>query len=131
MWDIVSGLVSPLLIFGSILLLYRWMPNTKIEIAYVIPGALAVSAFFIAAQYLFIWYVKTFPVYNIVYGSVGALMALLAWVYFSSLILLFGAQVTSMFHEYGTSQTRPKGFKNFCAGFSKVRIRIVETHVGH
>ena len=130
-WDIVSRLVSPLLIFGSILLLYRWMPNTKIKIAYVIPGALVVSIFFIAAQYLFIWYVKTFPVYNIVYGSVGALMALLAWVYFSSLILLFGAQATSMFHEYGTSHTRPKGLKNFWAGLSKVRIRIVETRIGH
>ena len=130
-WDIVSNLVSPLLIFGSILLLYRWMPNTKIKIGYVIPGALVVSIFFIAAQYLFIWYVKTFPVYNIVYGSVGALMALLAWVYFSALILLFGAQVTSMFHEYGTSHSRPSGFKNFWTGLSKVRIRIVETRNEH
>ena len=130
-WDIISRLVSPLLIFGSILLLYRWMPNTKIVINYVIPGALVVSVFFIAAQYVFIWYVKTFPVYNIVYGSVGALMALLAWVYFSSLILLFGAQATSMFHEYGISQTRPKGFKNFWTGLSKARIRIVETNIGH
>tara|TARA_B100000676_G_C18090375_1_gene859112 strand:- start:105 stop:1019 length:915 start_codon:yes stop_codon:yes gene_type:complete len=130
-WDIISRLVSPLLIFGSILLLYRWMPNTKIVINYVIPGALVVSIFFIAAQYVFIWYVKTFPVYNIVYGSVGALMALLAWVYFSSLILLFGAQATSMFHEYGISQTRPKGFKNFWTGLSKARIRIVETNIGH
>ena len=123
-WDIISRLASPLLIFGSILLLYRWMPNTKIVINYVIPGALVVSIFFIAAQYVFIWYVKTFPVYNIVYGSVGALMALLAWVYFSSLILLFGAQATSMFHEYGISQTRPKGL-------SKARIRIVETNIEH
>ena len=130
-WDIISRLASPLLIFGSILLLYRWMPNTKIVINYVIPGALVVSIFFIAAQYVFIWYVKTFPVYNIVYGSVGALMALLAWVYFSSLILLFGAQATSMFHEYGISQTRPKGFKNFWTGLSKARIRIVETNIGH
>ena len=130
-WDIISRLVSPILIFGSILLLYRWMPNTKIVINYVIPGALVVSIFFIAAQYVFIWYVKTFPVYNIVYGSVGALMALLAWVYFSSLILLFGAQATSMFHEYGISQTRPKGFKNFWTGLSKARIRIVETNIGH
>ena len=130
-WDIISRLASPLLIFGSILLLYRWMPNTKIVINYVIPGALVVSIFFIAAQYVFIWYVKTFPVYNIVYGSVGALMALLAWVYFSSLILLFGAQATSMFHEYGISQTRPKGFKNFWTGLSKARIRIVETNIEH
>ena len=107
------------------------MPNTKIVINYVIPGALVVSIFFIAAQYVFIWYVKTFPVYNIVYGSVGALMALLAWVYFSSLILLFGAQATSMFHEYGISQTRPKGFKNFWTGLSKARIRIVETNIEH
>ena len=52
-------------------------------------------------------------------------MALLAWVYFSALILLFGAQLTSMFHEYGMRAGREQGFKGFWSGFGRVRIRIV------
>ncbi|GIS64553.1 MAG: hypothetical protein CM1200mP3_08010 [Chloroflexota bacterium] len=47
------------------------------------------SICFILAQLGFIWYVGKFPVYNILYGAVGAIMALLAWVYISALIILF------------------------------------------
>jgi len=129
MWNIISRLVSPMLAFVSILTLYRWMPNTRVKILYVIPGAFISSMCFIGAQLLFIWYVSTFPLYNIVYGSVGALMALLAWVYFSALILLFGAQVTSMFHQYAMRSGREQGFKGFWSGFGRVRIRIVPISV--
>ena len=87
-WDIVTRLVSPMLAFASIPVLYKWMPNTNVKVAYVIPGALISSICFISAQLGFIWYVSSFSFYNVIYGSIGALMALLAWVYISALILL-------------------------------------------
>jgi len=105
-WATIADLVSPLLAFISILILYRWLPNTKVKIIHVVPGALLASICFILAQLGFIWYVGKFPVYNILYGAVGAIMALLAWVYISALIILFGAQITSMFHEYSTSSSK-------------------------
>lgn len=128
-WDIVTRLVSPMLAFTSILTLYRWMPNTNVKIVYVIPGALISSVCFISAQLGFIWYVSSFSFYNVIYGSIGALMALLAWVYLSALILLFGAQITSMFHQYAVSDGRDKGFKNFWLGFGRVRIKIVPASI--
>ena len=128
-WDIVTRLVSPMLAFASILTLYKWMPNTNVKVAYVIPGALISSICFISAQLGFIWYVSSFSFYNVIYGSIGALMALLAWVYISALILLFGAQITSMFHQYAVSDARAKGFTNFWLGFSRVRIKVVPTSI--
>lgn len=124
-WGTIADLVSPLLAFISILILYRWLPNTKVKIIHVVPGALLASICFILAQLGFIWYVGKFPVYNILYGAVGAIMALLAWVYISALIILFGAQITSMFHEYSTSSSKKSGILSFWTGFTRVRVKIV------
>ena len=124
-WGTIADLVSPLLVFISILILYRWLPNTKVKIIHVVPGALLASICFILAQLGFIWYVGKFPVYNILYGAVGAIMALLAWVYISALIILFGAQITSMFHEYSTSSSKKSGILSFWTGFTRVRVKIV------
>ena len=124
-WATIADLVSPLLAFISILILYRWLPNTKVKIIHVVPGALLASICFILAQLGFIWYVGKFPVYNILYGAVGAVMALLAWVYISALIILFGAQITSMFHEYSISSSKKTGMLSFWTGFTRVRIKIV------
>jgi len=124
-WGTIADLVSPLLAFISILILYRWLPNTKVKIIHVVPGALLASICFIIAQLGFIWYVGKFPVYNILYGAVGAIMALLAWVYISALIILFGAQITSMFHEYSISSSKKTGMLSFWTGFTRVRIKIV------
>ena len=124
-WGTIADLVSPLLAFISILILYRWLPNTKVKIIHVVPGALLASICFILAQLGFIWYVGKFPVYNILYGAVGAIMALLAWVYISALIILFGAQITSMFHEYSTSSSKKPGVLSFWTGFTRVRVKIV------
>ena len=124
-WGTIADLVSPILAFISILVLYRWLPNTKVKIIHVVPGALLASICFILAQLGFIWYVGKFPVYNILYGAVGAIMALLAWVYISALIILFGAQITSMFHEYSTSSSKKSGILSFWTGFTRVRVKIV------
>ncbi|HBR65373.1 MAG TPA: hypothetical protein DEA18_06200 [Dehalococcoidia bacterium] len=101
---LVVRLISPILAFISILILYAWMPNIKVRMQYVIPGALIATLGFITGQWCFIWVVSTFSLYNAVYGSVGALLALLAWLYISAIILLFGAQLTSMFHKYGVEE---------------------------
>jgi uncharacterized BrkB/YihY/UPF0761 family membrane protein len=50
------------------------------------------------AKYVFAWSLGYFH-YDEIYGSVGAVVAVLTWSYVSSLILLFGAQLTAVFHR--------------------------------
>ena len=78
------------------------------------------------ATWGFIWYVNTFPVYNVVYGSIGAIMALLTWVYVSALILLFGALATSRYAEYAEHLGgEVHGLKLMWAGLTRVRLKKV------
>ena len=51
-----------------------------------------------AAKYIFASSLQYFH-YDEIYGSVGAVVAVLTWSYVSSLVLLFGAQLTGVFHR--------------------------------
>ena len=124
-WTVAAQFLTSLVSFLSFLLLYRFLPNTKVRLGDVWLGALLASAAFEGAKWGFIWYVKTFPVYNVVYGAVGAIMALLTWVYVSAIILLFGALVTSRYATYPTRVRREQGFKLIWTGLTRVRLRVV------
>ena len=124
-WTVAAQFLTSLVSFLSFLLLYRFLPNTKVRLGDVWLGALLASAAFEGAKWGFIWYVKTFPVYNVVYGAVGAIMALLTWVYVSAIILLFGALVTSRYATYPTRVRREQGFKLIWTWLTRVRLRVV------
>ena len=127
-WVVVPKLLSPGLSFLAFLILYRFLPNTRVRFSDVWLWALVASLAFDGANLGFVWYVQTFPHYNLVYGSVGAVLALLTWVYLSAIIVLFGALVTSHYAAYTSSIEREKqSLRLLWTGFSRVRLRVVET----
>jgi membrane protein len=67
-------------------------------LAHVWPGALLAAVLFEIAKAGFATYLAHFARYQVVYGSLGGVIALLFWVYISANILLYGAEVAA---EYG------------------------------
>ena len=67
-----TQLISPVLAFVAFLVLYRFIPNTDVKLGVAWPGALAASLAFDGTNWGFLWYVQAVPVYNVVYGAVGA-----------------------------------------------------------
>ena len=122
-WGLASQLITPVLSFLTFLIVYRFLPNTRVRFADVWIVALVASIAFDGAMWGFVWYVKTFPVYNAVYGPVGAVMALLTWVYVSAIILLFGALVTSRYAAYAQRVKEVQGIRLMWTGLSRVRLR--------
>ena len=125
-WSIGPKLVTPVLIFPTFLAIYRYLPNSEVRVRDVWPWALVGSLVFNAASLAFVWYVSTFPFYNLLYGSIGAVLALLTWVYLSATIVLFGALVSSRYCEYVASVGSDRGWRMLWGGFSRVRLRVVE-----
>ena len=82
----------------QIAIVYRFMPNAHVTVRDTLPGALIGSLLWEAAKYVFAWSLNYFH-YDQIYGSVGAVVAVLTWGYVSSLVLLFGAQLTGVFHR--------------------------------
>jgi membrane protein len=97
-WQIVFALVSLLVTFALFVIVYRFMPNAYVTVRDTLPGAFIGSLLWEAAKYIFAWSLNYFH-YDQIYGSVGAVVAVLTWGYVSSLVLLFGAQLTGVFHR--------------------------------
>jgi membrane protein len=97
-WQVVFALVSYFVTFALFAIVYRFMPNAHVTLSDTIPGAIIGGLLWEAAKYGFAWSLNYFH-YDQVYGSVGAVVAVLTWGYVSSLVLLFGAQLTGVFHR--------------------------------
>jgi membrane protein len=97
-WQIVFALASLLVTFTLFSIVYKFMPNAYVSVRDTIPGAVIGGLLWEAAKYGFAWSVNYFH-YDQIYGPVGAVVAVLTWGYVSSLVLLFGAQLTGVFHR--------------------------------
>jgi len=89
-----TKLAAFLLIFLVFLLLYKFIPNTKTYWRGVWPGALLVALLFELARTLFIFYLDNIANYQLIYGSITSIIVLLVWIYYSSLIMILGAEFT-------------------------------------
>ena len=83
--------------FIILAVLYRYVPYTEVEWRDVWLGALlgALMAYFV--RLAFSGFLINVNEFNLVYGSLGALMALLVWVYLSALSLVLGAEVSYIY----------------------------------
>lgn len=83
------------LVFG-LSMLYRFGPSrNNPQWRWVSPGALFASLAWLVGSLLFSWYVANFANYNATYGTLGALMALLMWIWLSATIIVLGAEINS------------------------------------
>ena len=97
-WQVLFAAGSYLITVALFVLIYRFMPKAEVTLRDTLPGAFLAGALWEIAKYVFAWSLNYFH-YDQIYGSVGAVVAVLTWSYVSSLILLFGAQLTAVFHR--------------------------------
>ena len=127
-WALTPALIFLVSAFCICAVLYRYLPNTEVRMSQVWPGALLAAVALTAVSEALVWYFGAFPfAYNVIYGSVGAIMALLTWAYMSAIILLFGALMTASYSQYAASLGEHRNDpKVLWTGFSRVRLRVVE-----
>jgi len=97
-WQGIFATVSFLITVALFVVVYRFMPKTEVTLRDTLPGAFVGGLLWEIAKYVFAWAINYFH-YDQIYGSVGAVVAVLTWSYVSSLILLLGAQLTAVFHR--------------------------------
>jgi len=103
-WQVLFATLSYLVTVALFVLVYRFMPKAEVTLRDTLPGAFVAGLLWELAKYIFALSLHYFH-YDQVYGSVGAVVAVLTWSYVSSLILLFGAQLTAVFHYEHPSAT--------------------------
>jgi membrane protein len=101
----ISALGSWLMIFLAFLTLYHWIPTLRVRWRATVWGALIASLAWKAVTTGFSWYLgSSFGQYQLVYGSLGAIVAFLFLIYIISLITLFGAHLSAAIETWESEQ---------------------------
>jgi membrane protein len=79
--------------FGTVSLMFRFLPNAPVLWREVWLGAAITSVCLHAIGFAFSTFFSSIGNFNLVYGSLGALMAMLMWAYLSAFSIMLGAQV--------------------------------------
>jgi membrane protein len=95
-WRLSSDLIPFAFTFLMFFALYRWVPLDEVAWRDALWSGLVAAAAWTGTTKVFGWYLQSgLANYNLVYGSLGAVVALMFWIYISSLIALFGAHLSS------------------------------------
>ena len=76
--------------------LYRYGPDRRAaRWQWVSVGSVFAAVTWIAASFLFSWYLTSFANYNATYGSLGAVVGLMIWLWISTILVLLGAELNA------------------------------------
>ncbi|MGH7326761.1 MAG: YhjD/YihY/BrkB family envelope integrity protein, partial [Polyangiaceae bacterium] len=96
------ALASPLAMAGLVLAvttgLFVILPQKKIHVSDALAGALVTALLLFVLRLAFRGYLSLFTGYA-AYGAVGALLALVMWIYLAAIFLLYGAEFSRAWHE--------------------------------
>ncbi len=104
-----------LILWGALGLLYRFGPSREHpRWEWLNVGTLAAAFLWIVGSSLLSWYLSNFANYNATYGSLGAAIGLMMWMWMSAIIVLWGAELNSeierqMAMDTTATGTRPLG----------------------
>lgn len=92
-WNIIRyGIIILSMIF-IFTIIYRYIPSRRLRFKEVIPGAIFTTLGWIITSFGFAFYVNNFGNYSKIYGSIGAVIILLTWLYFTSIIIIIGGEI--------------------------------------
>jgi membrane protein len=102
--DFLANVLVFWLLFSVML---RWMPDARIEWRDVWAGALATTVLFVAGKYAVAFYLGRGDAGRM-FGAAGALAVLMLWLYFASMIVLFGAELTEVWASMNGREPAPE-----------------------
>jgi len=99
--------VAPFLtVTVSVALVYRILSGSALNILYALYGSVVFTVLWESAKQVFALYLSYFPSYNKFYASLGTLMILLIWIYYSVSIFLFAAAFARAAYRRGAYRGR-------------------------
>jgi membrane protein len=89
----LSWITLVFIIYLTICMLYKYGPSLQYKFPFFSTGALIATLLFIVISYGFFFVASNFVNYNKVYGSIGTLVMLMAWMFITGLVILIGFEI--------------------------------------
>jgi membrane protein len=93
LWPFIHWIVAILFTVIAVEILYVWAPNAKLRFRATLPGALIAVGSWIGLSFVLGVYFRHIANFNKTYGTLGAGIALMVWLYWTGFAILSGAEL--------------------------------------
>jgi len=107
-WNVLRFVIAAFFFLFVLVFFYVVLPNKKIKLKQALPGAFTAMIVWISVSIAFSFYVENMGRYSFLYGSIGAIMVLMLWLYLTGTILVMGAELNSVIDLYLKTKTEFK-----------------------
>jgi membrane protein len=105
-WTVLQLVLAVALLVSLGAILYKLLPNVQQKWWHVFVASAITTLLWIVATLIFRLYVQHFGSYNKTYGTIGGVIILLTWMYYSMFVVLIGGELAAELHK-GTGATEP------------------------
>ena len=98
-WQYLRFIPMALLMFAALGALYALSMDKRPPIIQILPGIIAALISWMVVSIGFSFYVENFAHYSLIYGTMGAMIVLLMWLYMTALVLILGAEFNAALAE--------------------------------
>ena len=96
LWNLLRYLIIIAMMILIFAVMYRYTPSIRLTWREVFPGAVVCTVGWLIVSLIFSFYINNFSNYSKIYGSLGAIIILITWLYITSIILSLGGEVNSV-----------------------------------
>ncbi len=100
LFDIIRFFVPVVWIGIYLMMLYYVVPNRRVSMKACLPGTAFALIGWVISSVIFSFYVNNMADYSIIYGSIGAIMVMLLWLYVTGVVIILGAELNYILQEY-------------------------------
>lgn len=113
---ILQFVIAAIVLITIFALLYNYLPQHRdSKWVWISPGALVGIALWLSLSLAFRLYLSYFNTYDKTYGSLGAVMILMLWLYLTALVILIGGAVNAVLQEFTDPKTAKAGAEKAAA----------------
>lgn len=95
-WSWLRWPFTAMVIMLAAALCYYFLPDVEQKFHYITPGSVTATVLWLLSTWGFTQYVEHFGRFNATYGSIGAVVVLMVWLYITGLVFIFGGEVNAV-----------------------------------
>lgn len=108
-WGVVQWPVLLAFVLFALALVYYFAPNVKeIKWYWITPGSILALLLWLLVSFAFRTYLRFFDTYSTTYGSLGAVMILLLWLYLTGVAILVGGELNAVIEDAAAKAGEPE-----------------------
>jgi membrane protein len=107
-WNILRWPVILFLVITAVATIYYFAPDVDQHWKWITPGSVISVVLWLLVSLAFSYYVNNFGSYDKTYGSIGAIIILLTWMYVSGFVILVGGEINSVI-EHASAEGKAPG----------------------